>query len=78
MFVSLPTGRGNSLCYCLLPRAFDFLRQRTALRESSDCSLSADVPNAGPGSGDDRAQRQCRYTGGADNIPPAFKGGKTN
>ena len=34
MFVSLPTGSGKSLCYCLLPRAFDFLWQRTALRES--------------------------------------------
>ena len=33
-FVSLPTGSGKSLCYCLLPRACDFLRQRTALRES--------------------------------------------
>ena len=34
MFVSLPTGSGNSSCYCLLSRAFDFLQQRTALRES--------------------------------------------
>ena len=34
MFVSLPTGSGKSLCYCLLSRAFDFLRQWTALRES--------------------------------------------
>ena len=34
MFVSLPTGSGKSSCYCLLSRAFDFLRQRTALRES--------------------------------------------
>ena len=26
--VSLPTGSGKSLCYCLFPKAFDFLRQK--------------------------------------------------
>ena len=25
--MSLPTGRGKSLCYCLLPKAFDVLRK---------------------------------------------------
>ena len=34
MYVSLPTGSGKSSCYYLLSRAFDFLRQRTALRQS--------------------------------------------
>ena len=27
VFVSLTTGNGKSLCYCLLPKAFDFLWQ---------------------------------------------------
>ena len=34
MLVSLPTGTGKSSCYCLLSRAFDFLRKRAALRGS--------------------------------------------
>ena len=41
VFVSLPTGSGKSSCYCLLSRAFDFLRQCTALRESKPQAVYA-------------------------------------
>ena len=33
-FVSLPTGSAKSLCYCLLPKAFDFLWQRIESTQS--------------------------------------------
>ena len=34
VFISLPTGSSKSLCYCLLPKAFDFLWQRIESTQS--------------------------------------------
>ena len=34
VFESLPTGSGKSLCYCRLPKAFDFLLQRIESTQS--------------------------------------------
>ena len=34
VFVSLPIGSGKSLCYCLLPKALDFLWQRIESTQS--------------------------------------------
>ena len=34
VFVSLPIGSGKSLCYCLFPKAFDFLWQRIESTQS--------------------------------------------
>ena len=34
VFVPLPTGSGNNLCYCVLPKAFDFLWRRIESTQS--------------------------------------------
>ena len=72
MFVSLPTGSGKCLCYCLLPRALDFLKQRTALRESIVIVVSLLILLM-----QDQvwAMIECNitvvYIGGTDNMPEA-------
>ena len=40
VFVSLPTGSGKSLCYCLLPLVFDLLRQTSEAQSSIDVVVS--------------------------------------
>ena len=40
VFVSLLTGSGKSLCYCLLPKAFDFLRQSVESSEQRETRLA--------------------------------------
>lgn len=35
VFVSLPTGSGKSLCYCILPGVFDILRRKNSTSNQS-------------------------------------------
>ena len=35
VFLSLPTGSGKSLCYCMLPKVFDCLRQSNSVATQS-------------------------------------------
>ena len=51
VFVSLPTGSGKSLCYCVLPKVFDYLRSSSA----RCCYQPSHCTDARPGAGHDRA-----------------------
>ena len=75
MFVSLPTSSGKSSCYSLLSRAFDFLRQQTALRESITSSRLCHGPH--------NFEPTRNTSGNLSALPKTsattcFKSGKTN
>ena len=75
MLVSLPTGSGKSSCYCLLSRAFDFLRKRAALRGSIASSRLCHGPH--------NFETRRNTSGNLSALPETsattcFKGGKTN
>ena len=75
MLVSLPTGSGKSSCYCLLSRAFDFLRKRAALRGSIASSRLCHGPH--------NFEPRRNTSGNLSALPvtsatTCFIGGKTN
>ena len=75
VLVSLPTGSGKSSCYCLLSRAFDFLRKRAALRGSIASSRLCHGPH--------NFEPRRNTSGNLSALPETsattcFKGGKTN
>ena len=75
MLVSLPTDSGKSSCYCLLSRAFDFLRKRAALRGSIASSRLCHGPH--------NFEPRRNASGNLSSLPETsattcFKGGKTN
>ena len=75
VLVSLPTGSGKSSCYCLLSRAFYFLRKRAALRGSIASSRLCHGPH--------NFEPRRNTSGNLSALPEisattCFKGGKTN
>ena len=75
MLVSLPTCSGKSSCYCLLSRAFDFLRKPAALRGSIASSRLCHGPH--------NFEPRRNTSGNLSALPETsattcFKGGKTN
>ena len=78
VFVLLPTQSGKSLCYCLLPKAFDFLWQRIESTQSIVVVVtgeSLDCTYAGSSAGHERAwnngslrSRYARDDDGRDGI----------
>ena len=75
VLVPLPTGSGKSSCYCLLSRAFDFLRKGAALRESIASSRLCHGPH--------NFEPRRNTSGNLSALPETsattcFKGGKTN
>ena len=68
VFVSLPTRSSKSLCYCLLPKAFDFLWQRI---ESTQSIVLVISPPSCPQISEAYVVR--RGTSGCDDVKSCFR-----